>query len=272
MAANPAFLDSLRLSAPALRLQAIWQRAKRRLRSRRAREQVGTCPVCARATGFVSLLDNPREDPQCVRCGSVPRQRALVALLARLGLDLAATSTHESSPSLCTYDFFRRRCQPFVASYFRPGVAAGARLGAFRCVDLGHQPFAEATFDLVVTQDVLEHVPEPSRALREIERTLKPGGRHVFTVPRADWRTTTARAVWRDGTLHLLAAAEFHRVPVAKKGTLVVTDWGSDLEQIISNPPHTSCIAHLVCDPTIGVPSPIEVFVTTKVSAAERFS
>ena len=32
------------------------------------------------------------------------------------------------------------------------------------------------TFDLFVTQDVFEHIPEPEKALKEIYRCLKPGG------------------------------------------------------------------------------------------------
>ena len=38
-------------------------------------------------------------------------------------------------------------------------------------------------FDLVLTSETLEHVPDPRLALRETLRVLRPGGRHVFTVP-----------------------------------------------------------------------------------------
>jgi uncharacterized protein YbaR (Trm112 family) len=37
-------------------------------------------------------------------------------------------------------------------------------------------PFADACFDLVLSQAVLEHVPDPQRAVDEIVRVLKPGG------------------------------------------------------------------------------------------------
>lgn len=37
-------------------------------------------------------------------------------------------------------------------------------------------PFAEATFDAVVTVNVLDHLPSPTLALREAERVLRPVG------------------------------------------------------------------------------------------------
>ena len=42
--------------------------------------------------------------------------------------------------------------------------------------------FENESFDLFITQDVFEHVMTPNKAFKEIERVLKPGGAHVFTV------------------------------------------------------------------------------------------
>ncbi|MCP4435902.1 MAG: glycosyltransferase [Actinomycetia bacterium] len=43
-------------------------------------------------------------------------------------------------------------------------------------------PFADDSFDLVQSQAVLEHVPDPQRAVDEIVRILKPGGLAYFEV------------------------------------------------------------------------------------------
>jgi SAM-dependent methyltransferase len=44
-------------------------------------------------------------------------------------------------------------------------------------------PFADATFDLVTTLDVIEHIGDDVGALRELRRVLRPGGRLLVAVP-----------------------------------------------------------------------------------------
>lgn len=45
-------------------------------------------------------------------------------------------------------------------------------------------PFADNTFDKVICSEVLEHIPDYTAALLEIERVLKPGGLFCASVPR----------------------------------------------------------------------------------------
>ena len=44
-------------------------------------------------------------------------------------------------------------------------------------------PFPDATFDCIITSEVLEHVWADATAIRELVRVLKPGGRMAVTVP-----------------------------------------------------------------------------------------
>jgi SAM-dependent methyltransferase len=60
-----------------------------------------------------------------------------------------------------------------------PAVTYG---GALRG-DATRLPFADATFDTVVTSEVLEHIQDDVTAIKELHRVLKPGGSLGVTVP-----------------------------------------------------------------------------------------
>ncbi len=258
----PSLRQRIALSRAGLSLQHAVKAVRRRRRHRHHRTIAGHCPLCERAATFALHLESPRESPICLGCGSAPRQRAVAKVLGELGLLLESLHAHESSPSLCTHLHFQRRCRRFLPSYWFPGGKPGSRVGGYWCIDLQDQPLATASLDLVVTQDVLEHVADPMRALREVERTLVPGGVHVFTVPRMAHAVTTVRAELRDGELHHLSAPQFHRNPISREGALVVTDWGTDLEQRLADA-GLACATHRVQDPDLGIPEAVEVFVAS---------
>jgi len=48
-------------------------------------------------------------------------------------------------------------------------------------------PFAADSFDLAVTLDVIEHLEDDLAALRELRRTVAPGGSLLVTVPAYPW-------------------------------------------------------------------------------------
>jgi SAM-dependent methyltransferase len=56
-------------------------------------------------------------------------------------------------------------------------------LGPVERGDICAMPFADGSFDFVFSTDILEHVEDDNRALSEIHRVLKPGGRCLITVP-----------------------------------------------------------------------------------------
>jgi len=49
----------------------------------------------------------------------------------------------------------------------------------------GHLPFADSTFDMVVSVWVFEHLDAPARVFAEAARVLKAGGHFVFLTPNA---------------------------------------------------------------------------------------
>ena len=54
-----------------------------------------------------------------------------------------------------------------------------------------HIPFENASFDIVFSSNVLEHVRELPELLAETRRVLKPGGIAIHLLPSASWRFWT---------------------------------------------------------------------------------
>ena len=58
-------------------------------------------------------------------------------------------------------------------------------------------PFADASFDLVVLNEVIEHVQDDRATLREVARVLRPGGTCVLFAPNRLYPFETHGIYWR---------------------------------------------------------------------------
>lgn len=56
-------------------------------------------------------------------------------------------------------------------------------------------PEADATFDYVISNSVLEHIPDLEPVIAEVGRVLKPGGRFFFTVPGPGFRENLSGSI-----------------------------------------------------------------------------
>jgi SAM-dependent methyltransferase len=82
-------------------------------------------------------------------------------------------------------------------------------------------PFPESSFDTVVSTEVLEHVPEPQRALNEMRRVLKPGGHLILSTPMYWPRHEVPYDYFRypyDGLLHLVKQSGLEVVQMYNRG------------------------------------------------------
>lgn len=199
----------------------------------------GHCPICEQDTVFETRNAWFRDHLICQSCpgGSIPRERALMQVLRELAPGWKARAIHESSPAgRGASVVLARDCAAYVATQFFPDTPRGADRDGVRCEDLERQTFDDESFDLVVTQDVMEHIFHPDRAYREVWRTLKPGGLYIHTTPIYKDRVTTDRraAIGPDGTVTHLAEPEYHGNPVDPKGSLVTFHYGYDLADLIA--------------------------------------
>jgi SAM-dependent methyltransferase len=196
----------------------------------------GYCPICERTAGFEVRSENLREDVVCRSCGSFNRQRQLaVVLLALLG---GEATLHRGVSRLrrpltlwnleaqgALHDALARRLgNGYVATeYFGPGFRSGDLKNGVLHADVQNTHFATDLLDVILSSDVLEHVPDPARAIAETHRVLRVGGWHIFTVPFYGHRFTSERraVLDGDGTPRHLLAPQYHSDPVRPEGVLV---------------------------------------------------
>jgi SAM-dependent methyltransferase len=239
----------------------------------------GYCPICEAASSFSATsekeLDNLsmrhlfRNRLLCSGCGSVPRERALFSVIQDYYPNWRELDIHESSPVRRGLSAkMLQECSSYLPTQYDPVLGFGNihPQQGYRSEDLEKQTFPDETFDLVITQDVFEHLFDPGAAIREIGRTLRPGGGHIFTVPLVKG---TARSVRRarliDGTVEHLLPPYYHGNPMSKDGSLVTIDWGYDIVPYLAACSGLSMALLYIDDLTRGIRASFnEVLMATK--------
>jgi SAM-dependent methyltransferase len=119
----------------------------------------------------------------------------------------------------------------YLQSRYWPDVPSGEYRDGVLCEDLEQLTFPDETFDLVISSDVFEHVRRPWHAFAELARVLRPGGRHVFTVP-IDPRPESLPRIDVTGEHEIRLMPDVrHPSPADPDGSLVYTDFGLDLPE-----------------------------------------
>lgn len=201
-------------------------------------KQNGFCPICGNNTVLISDNTWLREHFRCANCGSIPRQRALMVIIEKYYPDWRNLSIHESSPGNCSItNKLKGECKGYIGSQYYPKINPGIILNGYPNENLEKQTFENNIFDIVITQDVFEHIYNPAKAFSEIFRTLKKGGAHIFTVPIINKfnKTETWATLGDDGDPVFLKTEEWHGNPVDKRGSPVTTHWGYDIVNFIKD-------------------------------------
>ena len=81
-------------------------------------------------------------------------------------------------------------------------------------------PFADASFDLVWSSEVIEHLADPAASLAELWRVTRPGGELVLTTPNSymvlfrvlGWFGLTPQRIQRKDHLHFFDLAAIRRL------------------------------------------------------------
>lgn len=128
----------------------------------------------------LDIVGSDVENFECPWCGAHDRERHLflylreTGLLARLaGRDILHFAPERQLSRLLAEVAPARyvRCDLFPSS---PDIAR---------IDITAIPFADASFDLVLANHVMEHVADDRQALAEVRRVLRSGGQAILQTP-----------------------------------------------------------------------------------------
>lgn len=220
----------------------------------------GTCPICRNQVRFVAHDPWLRDHYICPSCRSIPRERALMAVIDRLFPKWPALAIHESSPGGRGASVrIASEANGYIPSQYFPDESPGSVIRGFRNENLEALTFDDAILDLHITQDVMEHVFDPYLVFREIA--------HVFTVPIVLEGQSSRRRAERlpDGSINYLLPAQYHGNPVDDQGSLVTIDWGDDICQAIAHASGMTTEVYVIDDLSRGIRAKyIKVFVSRK--------
>jgi SAM-dependent methyltransferase len=209
-------------------LLEMWQFPESHKRRLRQKESM-ICPWCgSKSRGRllaktlleqIRQLQNLENSCSCIKC---LRQRDLPQILILNWIDGLSDllSSHVS----------------VIQTEFIDGAKPGQWVEGVRHEDAQNLSFPDHLFDLVVSSETLEHIPNLDQALAEIHRVLKPDGVHLFTVPlKPGTKKTEMRLqLTPDGLMTDLILPRLHH-PGGSWGWPVVTEFGEDLPEYLAD-------------------------------------
>jgi hypothetical protein len=206
---------------------------------------IGYCEACNLATKFgldwsyhSGTLPNYRERLVCQHCGLNNRQRFMAGFIAKemKRKSIGDIYMFEQVTSFFSHMVNRYNGINVIGSeYLGYGRKSGEIVNGIRHEDALNMSFSDRSIDLIISNDVFEHVPDIGRTAKEVCRVVKDGGKLLFTVPFcANESKTKQRAVLRDGKIMHVLPERYHGNPVSKEGSLVFYDFGWDILDIFS--------------------------------------
>mgnify|MGYP006289645579 FL=1 len=210
------------------------------------------CVALTRELGFLEPLTDRHIPPEAITIqgpnyreslladGLLSRNRAVLWLLVHLYGSLAALQTQQVYLVEALSGFAQWLRSHLTADRLLCSEFLDDAEGSFSDVphqDLCALTLSERSFDLVLCNELFEHVRDLPRAFSEIARVLRPGGRLLATCPLAFGQYSSiikAECDPRSGEIRTIGDAEFHGDPIRPEaGSLVYRIPGWDvLEQL----------------------------------------
>lgn len=168
----------------------------------------------------------------CPLCNMNGRTRASLHLFSQM-TPATSSNIYATEQTTPLYRYLKQGYPNTVASeYLQDGTKPGETNSAgIRMEDLTQLTLASDSQDYVLSFEVLEHIPDYTKALKECKRVLRPGGKLVMSVPfNAKAAKTLTRARIEDsGELTHIEEPEYHGDPISNDGCLCFYHFGWDL-------------------------------------------
>lgn len=246
----------------------------RLLTSRHAFSFPAYCVVCKKVTPLqydwrysgsdpTSSSINPAwtETGFCPNCKLNSRMRALVDFLEFKGLLNEKNKIFIAEATTPMYRIFKKKFKTIVGSEFLGSdIKSGSKVfhkesrKRIQHEDLTNLSFKDLSFDLILTLDIFEHIPNYKHSFVEIFRVLKESGTLVFTIPFFyNIQDTVIRAsIDNDGSIIHHLPPEIHGNPLSKSGSLCYQNFGWDILQSLTSAGFNDATAFLYWGPWKG--------------------
>ena len=190
------------------------------------------CYICGEKVNF-EIADDATllREAKCEKCGASIRNSDVAKIIAKeiLHKDIALPELvkeikNKKILSACASGYIHEKLKDlpgYVCSEYWENVESGQKNGDIVCVDLTKIPFEDNYFDLVISEDVFEHIKTPDKAFKEIDRVINKEGKHIFTVPIHEAKDTVSRENNKNRV--------YHGDPLRDNGIIVWTDFGKDI-------------------------------------------
>ena len=153
---------------------------------------------------------------------------------------------YEMSAGGAFHRYLRQTFAHVTVSELFDDVVPGAFRGSVQCQDVQQLTYADGTFDVATSTEVLEHVPDDRRAFRELHRVLGPGGLLIFTVPLMDAPDTIERARLENGRVLHLREPEYHGDRLrGRRAVLAFRTYGLDILDRLGDAGFDACVKRL---------------------------
>lgn len=185
-------------------------------------------------------IPNWRERLVCPSCGLNNRMRLSLHIIDYLIPNLSDSKVYIAEQTTPTFFKLSNKCKELTGSEFL-GVnfpKGQTNTNGIRHEDFTDLSFGNNQFDLVLSFDVFEHIPDYKKSFEEASRVLKPDGKMIFSVPfDRNSRENIVRAkIESDGSLVHILPAEYHGDPMnIAEGCLCFYHFGWEILDDLKN-------------------------------------